>query len=118
MREVEPAVQAWREVAGEAALAAAEQLGDEVRQGRIRGPLHGIPVGIKDIIDVAGLPTRGNSRARADVAPAAVDAEVVARQIGRASCRERVCQYVSISVVAVSLKKKDSNNQFKTTLLH
>src|SRR3546814_12823188 len=29
-----------------------------------------------------------------------------ALQIGRASCRERVCQYVSISVVAVSLKKK------------
>src|SRR3546814_14659413 len=28
------------------------------------------------------------------------------QQIGRASCRERVCQYVSISVVAVSLKKK------------
>src|SRR3546814_16977921 len=26
--------------------------------------------------------------------------------IGRASCRDRVCQYVSISVVAVSLKKK------------
>src|SRR3546814_12388484 len=38
MREVEPAVQAWREVAGEAALAAAEPLGDEMRQGRIRGP--------------------------------------------------------------------------------
>src|SRR3546814_13674401 len=30
----------------------------------------------------------------------------LAAQIGRASCRERVCQYVSISVVAVSLKKK------------
>src|SRR3546814_15476595 len=28
------------------------------------------------------------------------------REIGRASCRERVCQYVSISVVAVTLKKK------------
>src|SRR3546814_20577450 len=28
-------------------------------------------------------------------------------QIGRASCRERVCQYVYISVVAVSLKKKN-----------
>src|SRR3546814_13348485 len=27
-------------------------------------------------------------------------------QIGRASCRERVCQYVSITVVAASLKKK------------
>src|SRR3546814_18825073 len=30
-------------------------------------------------------------------------------EIGRASCRERVCQYVSISVVAVSLKKKTKN---------
>src|SRR3546814_14802404 len=29
------------------------------------------------------------------------------REIGRASCRERVCQYVSISVVPVSLKKKN-----------
>src|SRR3546814_14986753 len=29
-----------------------------------------------------------------------------AKEIGRASCRERVCPYVSISVVAVSLKKK------------
>src|SRR3546814_16871850 len=30
-------------------------------------------------------------------------------EIGRASCRERVCQYVSISVVAVSLKKQNKN---------
>src|SRR3546814_16468001 len=29
------------------------------------------------------------------------------REIGRASCRERVCQYVLIAVVAVSVKKKD-----------
>src|SRR3546814_15600755 len=32
-------------------------------------------------------------------------------QIGRASCRGRVCQYVSISVVAVSLKKKEYKQQ-------
>src|SRR3546814_13597466 len=32
-------------------------------------------------------------------------------QIGRASCRERVCPYVSISVVAVSLKKKHTTIQ-------
>src|SRR3546814_14770267 len=31
-------------------------------------------------------------------------------EIGRASCRERVCQYVEISVVAVSLNKKTSFN--------
>src|SRR3546814_7427720 len=43
---------------------------------------------------------------------ARVDAErrQVIFQIGRASCRERVCQYVSISVVAVSLKKKIITN--------
>src|SRR3546814_5650756 len=35
--------------------------------------------------------------------------EVAFAQIGRASCRARVCQYVSISVVAVSLKKKTSD---------
>src|SRR3546814_15749142 len=33
------------------------------------------------------------------------------KQIGRASCRERVCQYVSISVVAGSLKKKKNYSQ-------
>src|SRR3546814_15318410 len=35
--------------------------------------------------------------------------EAVIQEIGRASCRERVCQYVSISVVAVPLKKKKNN---------
>src|SRR3546814_14877973 len=34
----------------------------------------------------------------------------LALEIGRASCRERVCQYVSISVVAVLLKKKTTQN--------
>src|SRR3546814_11271725 len=36
-------------------------------------------------------------------------------QIGRASCRERVCQYVYISVVAVSLNKNTENKIRKTT---
>src|SRR3546814_11420358 len=35
----------------------------------------------------------------------------LAAQIGRASCRERVCQYVEISVVAVALKKKQTKNK-------
>src|SRR3546814_17770627 len=34
-------------------------------------------------------------------------------QIGRASCRERVCQYVSISVVDLSLKKKNTDTHRK-----
>src|SRR3546814_14948193 len=36
-------------------------------------------------------------------------------EIGRASCRERVCKYVSISVVAVSLKKKQQTETTKAT---
>src|SRR3546814_12885780 len=38
-------------------------------------------------------------------------AAVQAKQIGRASCRERVCKYVLLAVVAVSLKKKKKRKQ-------
>src|SRR3546814_18111714 len=41
-------------------------------------------------------------------------AENARRAIGRASCRARVCQYVYISVVAGSLKKKKQRNKVKT----
>ncbi|MDF1727757.1 MAG: amidase [Sulfitobacter sp.] len=43
------------------------------------GPLAGLRVGVKDIIDVAGLPTRNGSDACRDAPPALQDAEVVAR---------------------------------------
>jgi Asp-tRNA(Asn)/Glu-tRNA(Gln) amidotransferase A subunit family amidase len=42
------------------------------------GPLSGVPVAVKDLIDVAGLPTRCGSAVRADAAPAREDAAVVA----------------------------------------
>ena len=35
----------------------ARALDEELRSGKDRGPLHGVPIGIKDIIDVEGLPT-------------------------------------------------------------
>src|SRR3546814_10980544 len=35
------------------------------------------------------------------------------KEIGRASCRARVCQYVSVAVGAVSLKKKNNNNNIQ-----
>lgn len=41
---------------------AAEEAEKEIRAGRWRGPLHGIPIGIKDVIDVAGVPTTAQSR--------------------------------------------------------
>jgi aspartyl-tRNA(Asn)/glutamyl-tRNA(Gln) amidotransferase subunit A len=75
--EVDSSVQAWRELDAKRALAVAEERAAEASQGRIRGPLHGIPVGIKDIIDVAGLPTRCNSKSREHAPPATADAEIV-----------------------------------------
>jgi aspartyl-tRNA(Asn)/glutamyl-tRNA(Gln) amidotransferase subunit A len=75
---VDGQVRAWIHVRAEAALAEARALDAERAGGTVRGPLHGIPVGVKDVIDVAGLPTRANSPSRADAAPATADATVVA----------------------------------------
>lgn len=74
----EPQVQAWVLVDADGARRAAAQLGDELAQGRSRGPLHGIPLAIKDIVDVAGWPTRAGSPLRADHR-ADADATIVAR---------------------------------------
>ncbi|HEY0875659.1 MAG TPA: amidase, partial [Vicinamibacterales bacterium] len=45
----------------ESALADAERAATEIAQGRYRGPLHGIPVSVKDLVDVAGTPTTSGS---------------------------------------------------------
>jgi aspartyl-tRNA(Asn)/glutamyl-tRNA(Gln) amidotransferase subunit A len=52
---------AW--VDWEQAAAAADALDAEARAGRPTGPLHGIPISIKDLFNVAGMPTRGGTRA-------------------------------------------------------
>ena len=41
----------------DAALAQAKQADDEIAAGHYRGPLHGIPFGVKDLLDTAGIPT-------------------------------------------------------------
>lgn len=75
---VDGQVRAWIHVRAEQALAEARALDAERGAGQLRGPLHGMPVGVKDVIDVAGLPTRANSPSRADMPPATADATVVA----------------------------------------
>ena len=74
---VEPYVEAWREIDSARALETAARRAAEARDGRLRGALHGIPIGVKDIIDVEGLPTRCNSRARQNAPAATADAEIV-----------------------------------------
>jgi Asp-tRNA(Asn)/Glu-tRNA(Gln) amidotransferase A subunit family amidase len=57
----------------------ARERADELARGQWRGPLHGVAVAVKDLIDVAGVPTMCGSNVRREVAPASVDAPVVAR---------------------------------------
>src|SRR5918912_357442 len=66
-------------VDAEGARKAAAALTEELAHGRWRGPLHGVALGVKDLIDAAGLPTRCGSNVLADAPPATVDAPVVAR---------------------------------------
>lgn len=65
------------EITAASAREQAIALDAELVAGSCRGPLHGVPVTIKDVIDVAGMPTRAGSLAYSRVAPA--DAAAVAR---------------------------------------
>jgi aspartyl-tRNA(Asn)/glutamyl-tRNA(Gln) amidotransferase subunit A len=62
IREREEEVRAWVVLDEDGAQSQARALDADLAQNRTRGPLHGIPVGIKDIFDVAGLPTAAGSR--------------------------------------------------------
>jgi aspartyl-tRNA(Asn)/glutamyl-tRNA(Gln) amidotransferase subunit A len=53
----ESGVQAWVVLDRDRALEQAHAMDHDLKLGKVRGPLHGIPIGIKDIIDVKGLPT-------------------------------------------------------------
>ena len=62
----------------EAALKAARRADREIARGGYRGPMHGIPVAIKDLCDIRGLPTSASSKVRHDHT-ASADSAVVAR---------------------------------------
>ena len=75
-----PQLDAFVALTGEQALDAARQAESEITAGRYRGPMHGIPFGLKDIYDSAGTPTTGHSRTAMDNLPE-TDATTTARLI-------------------------------------
>jgi aspartyl-tRNA(Asn)/glutamyl-tRNA(Gln) amidotransferase subunit A len=77
--EREADVRAWVVVDRPGAMDQARGLDAELREGRDRGPLHGIPIGIKDIIDVEGLPTRCGDPRDVRREAASADAPLVKR---------------------------------------
>ncbi|CAM5316328.1 Glutamyl-tRNA(Gln) amidotransferase subunit A OS=Afipia felis OX=1035 GN=gatA_2 PE=4 SV=1 [Afipia felis] len=75
---VEPHIHAWLSLDADAARRQARTCRDEMQQGINRGPLHGIPVAIKDVVDIEGQQTRAGSTSREESTPAALDANIVA----------------------------------------
>ncbi|OFW01748.1 MAG: hypothetical protein A3I61_15125 [Acidobacteria bacterium RIFCSPLOWO2_02_FULL_68_18] len=78
IERLNPRLNAFITVLAERALRDAKTADSEIGQKRWRGPLHGIPVALKDLIDTAGVPTTAGSAVFADRVPRA-DAEVVLR---------------------------------------
>ena len=81
IERLDPKLNVFIRLDGAAAMEAAKAAEAEIAAGRPRGPLHGVPVGVKDIIDVAGLPTTCHSKILMDNI-AAADAVCVARLRG------------------------------------
>ena len=78
IRQFDERLHAWVLADEMGARAAAERLEQQARRGESLGPLHGIPIGVKDIIDVAGLPTAAGAPWRSGMI-GAEDAPLVAR---------------------------------------
>jgi len=78
VREADAGVQAWAFLDPEHALEQARALDERRKEGAPAGPLHGVPVGIKDIFDTADMPTEDGTVLHAGRTPA-TDAAAVAR---------------------------------------
>jgi len=78
IEELNPKLNAFITITAESALAQARQAEAEIRRGDWRGPLHGIPLALKDLIDTAGVRTTAASLLFKDRIPAE-DAQVVRR---------------------------------------
>ncbi|TAM11888.1 MAG: Asp-tRNA(Asn)/Glu-tRNA(Gln) amidotransferase subunit GatA [Nevskiaceae bacterium] len=66
IQATEPKLNAFVRTTERRALAAAEQADRELAAGHWRGALHGVPVAVKDLYDMAGLPTTASSKVRHD----------------------------------------------------
>jgi len=80
IERLEGRLRAWVRVLPETALAQARQAEREITAGAQRGPLHGVPIGVKDLCAIRGVPTTCDTRVLADWIPDH-DATVVERLV-------------------------------------
>jgi Asp-tRNA(Asn)/Glu-tRNA(Gln) amidotransferase A subunit family amidase len=78
LKQSDPKLHCVVNLTEERALAAAKRADEEIRAGKWRGPLHGIPYGAKDLLDVRGVPTTWGVAVRSN-AVAGSDATVIER---------------------------------------
>ena len=78
IERLNPTLNAFITVTRDAALARARRAEEEIQRGQWRGPLHGIPIALKDLFDTAGVKTTAGSRVFEHRVPER-DAEVVRR---------------------------------------
>ncbi len=78
IEQLNPKLNAFITVTAESALAEARAAEAEIHRGRWKGPLHGIPIALKDLVDTAGVRTTAASGVFKDRVPAQ-DAEIVRR---------------------------------------
>lgn len=71
IEQLNPRINAYITVTAERARADAKRATEELSAGRSRGPLHGIPVALKDLYETAGIRTTGGGKIHADHIPAA-----------------------------------------------
>jgi 1-carboxybiuret hydrolase len=77
--ELNPVLNAFTAVVEERALARAEAIDAALARGRAPGALAGVPFAVKNLFDVAGLPTLAGSKINRDRVPATRDATLIAR---------------------------------------
>ena len=78
-RALEPRLRVWAAMDEDAVLASARSRDRELAAEGVRGPLHGVPVGVKDIYDARGYRTAAGSSILADCAPSDDDSAAVSR---------------------------------------
>src|SRR6185436_8361307 len=78
IEQLNPTLNAFITIMSDSALATAREAEAEIQHGRWRGPLHGIPIALKDLVDTAGVRTTAASGVFKDRIPTQ-DADIVRR---------------------------------------
>lgn len=76
---VNPGINAYTDITAERALAEAEAVDAAIAAGHPAGPLAGVPFAVKNLFDIAGLPTRAGSKINRERPPATADATLIRR---------------------------------------